>query len=140
MPAAHHLVHRPTLFALLLFLCAFSIALLAVPRPTSALSNSLVISQVYGGGGNSGAPYRNDFIEVFNRGNNAVNVSGWSVQYATMTGTLWSVTALADTLIPPGGYLLIQEASGGANGALLPTPDVTDTHNMAAASGKVALV
>ncbi len=34
----------------------------------------------------------------------------------------------------------MQEASGGANGALLPTPDVTGTIPMAATAGKVALV
>src|SRR5262249_26044331 len=46
-------------------------------------SANLVISQVYGGGGNSGATYKNDFIEIFNRGTAAVSVSGWSVQYAS---------------------------------------------------------
>ena len=28
-----------------------------------------LISQVYGGGGNSGAAYQNDFVELFNSGN-----------------------------------------------------------------------
>src|SRR5204863_5445498 len=38
----------------------------ATPTPTP---NSLVvISQIFGGGGNSGAPYKNDLIELFNRG------------------------------------------------------------------------
>ena len=46
-----------------------------------------MISQVYGGGGNTGAPFQNDFIEVFNRGSTNVNLSGWSVQYASATGT-----------------------------------------------------
>ncbi|MCA1553688.1 MAG: lamin tail domain-containing protein, partial [Chloroflexi bacterium] len=50
-------------------------------RGVEALSDSVVISQVYGGGGNSGSVYTNDFIEIFNRGNNAVGVNGWSVQY-----------------------------------------------------------
>src|SRR5205807_724285 len=40
----------------------------------------VVISQVYGGGNNSGATYQNDFIELFNSGNQTVNLSGWSVQ------------------------------------------------------------
>jgi hypothetical protein len=31
-------------------------------------SATIVISQIYGGGGNSGATLRNDFIELFNRG------------------------------------------------------------------------
>src|SRR3954447_4620132 len=70
-------------------------------------STSLVVSQVYGGGGNTGAPWRNDFIEVFNPTGAAVSVAGWSVQYASATGTTWQVSALSGS-IPPGGYFLIQ--------------------------------
>jgi hypothetical protein len=40
----------------------------------------VVISQVYGGGGNTGAIYKNDFIELFKRGAEPVSVAGWSVQ------------------------------------------------------------
>jgi hypothetical protein len=40
-------------------------ALLA--QPAQAASANLVISQVYGGGGNTGAPYTHDYIEIFNR-------------------------------------------------------------------------
>src|SRR5437660_8465415 len=46
----------------------------------NAISTGIVISQVYGGGGNSGATLKNDFIELYNRGTTAVNASGWSVQ------------------------------------------------------------
>ena len=42
-------------------------------------SANLVISQVYGGGGNSGATYKNDFIEIFNRGASSVSVVNWSI-------------------------------------------------------------
>ena len=49
--------------------------------------SQVVISQVYGGGGNTGAPYRNDFIELFNAGNSTVSLAGWSVQYASSSGT-----------------------------------------------------
>jgi len=41
---------------------------------------SVVISQVYGGGGNSGATLKSDFIELFNFGSTSVNLSGWSLQ------------------------------------------------------------
>ncbi len=34
--------------------------------PTPHCVNDLRISQVYGGGGNTGATYTNDFIEIFN--------------------------------------------------------------------------
>ncbi|MBV8856468.1 MAG: lamin tail domain-containing protein [Acidobacteria bacterium] len=97
------------------------------------------MSQVYGGGGNASATYRNDFVELFNRGTTAVSLTGWSVQYASATGTgLFSanVTNLSGTL-NPGQYYLVQQSSGGANGALLPTPDATGTIVMAAGAGKV---
>jgi len=100
---------------------------------------NVVISQVYGGGGNSGAPFTHDFIELFNRSGSPVNLTGWSVQYGTASGATWQKTDLAGT-IAPGQYLLVQQASGGANGVALPTPDVTGTITMAATAGKVALV
>lgn len=108
------------------------------PAGVQGVSGNIVISQVYGGGGNSGAPLKNDFIELFNRGNNAVDVTGWSVQYASATGSSWQVTALSGSL-PPGGYFLVQQA-GGANGADLPTPDATGSITMSSSNGKVALV
>jgi predicted extracellular nuclease len=99
----------------------------------------VVISQVYGGGGNSGAPFTHDFIELFNQGVTPVNLTGWSVQYQSAAGTgTWQVTPLTGT-IAPGGYYLVQEASNAAVGSPLPTPDATGTIAMAAGAGKVAL-
>lgn len=120
-----------TLVSIALFVWSFS-------SPTRAVvSPDVVISQVYGAGGNSGASFQNDFIELFNRGNSAVSLSGWAVQYAAATGTTWSKTDLSG-MLAPGKYLLIQQA-GGANGAPLPAPDITGTITMAAAAGKVVL-
>src|SRR5262245_60105935 len=89
-------------------LCLLAIALAAIePR---AVSPDIVISQIYGAGGNSGATYRNDFIELFNRGATPVMVTGWTVQYAATTGTSWQTTPLSGT-IQPGRYYLVQEAA-----------------------------
>ena len=102
----------------------------------------VVISQLYGAGGNAGATLRNDFIEIFNRGTSTVDLAGWSVQYTSATGTTWQVTSLCPTgacLLLPGKYFLVQEA-GGANGELLPAADATGSIAMAATAGKVALV
>jgi hypothetical protein len=41
---------------------------LAVGGGAQASGGSVVISQVYGGGGNSGATFKNDFIERYNPG------------------------------------------------------------------------
>jgi hypothetical protein len=56
-------------------------------RRPLAISTTVVVSQVYGGGGNSGATYTHDFIGLFNRGSSPASVAGWSVQYASATGT-----------------------------------------------------
>lgn len=106
----------------------------------SQTGTTVVISQVYGGGGNSSAAYTNDFIELFNPTSSAVALNGWSVQYAATAGTSWQVIALPDFNLQPGQYFLVQGASGGATGSALPTPDATGTINMSATNGKVALV
>jgi uncharacterized protein len=113
----------------------------------TAASESLVISQVYGGGGNTDAPYTHDYIEIFNRGDAEVSLAGLSLQYASATGSgnfganSGQLTELPSVTLQPGQYYLIQQA-GGTIGASLPTPDLVDPTPiaMAAGSGKVALV
>jgi uncharacterized protein (TIGR03437 family) len=109
------------------------------PTPSPTSPTGIVISQVFGGGGNSGSPFRNDFIEIFNAGNSQVNLAGWSVQYASATASTWSVTILTAKILAPGQYYLIQEASGGSNGVNLPSVDTIGTISLAASAGKVAL-
>ncbi|HSS19255.1 MAG TPA: Calx-beta domain-containing protein [Pyrinomonadaceae bacterium] len=110
---------------------------------SAATPGAIVISQVYGGGGNTGAPFLNDFIELFNRGGTAVDVTGWSVQYIAATGagsfTVTPICPSGPCLIQPGQYFLIKESSGGANGAAF-TADVTGTIVMATGAGRVAVV
>ncbi len=114
---------------------AFALIFLA-----NASWSQVVISQVYGGGGNTGATLKNDYIELFNRGTESVNLAGWSVQYASATGTSWQVTNLGDFTLEPGQYYLIQQAAGEGGSVDLPTPDVEGNIGMSASSGKVALV
>jgi len=98
-----------------------------------------VISQVYGGGGNSGSVFTNDFIEIFNPGPDPVNLAGWSVQYTSAAGSTWSVTPLSG-ILAAGRYHLAQEG-GGTNGTTpLPTPDSSGSILMSATDGKIALV
>jgi hypothetical protein len=113
-------------------------ALVAVPLAQGATSN-VVVSQIYAGGGNSGAAYANDFVELLNRGTSAVDLSGWTIQYASASSTSWQATALSGS-IAPGRYHLVQLASTADVGAPLPTADATGTTNLANTGGKVALV
>lgn len=114
-----------------------SIANSEAPSITSA-APEVVISQVYGGGGNSGATYKNDFIELFNPGSQPVTLDGWSVQYASAAGTSWQVTKLSGTM-PPGAYYLVQESAGAGGTTALPAPDATGSIAMSATAGKVWL-
>jgi hypothetical protein len=121
-----------------LFTLVLTALLLAAPAAQGA-SSDLLISQVFAGGGNSSAPYTNDFVELFNRGTAAVDLANWSLQYASGSGTTWQVTPLSGS-VAPGGRYLVQLASAAAVGAPLPAPDATGTTNLAVSGGKVALV
>src|SRR5262245_49206215 len=107
--------------------------------PASALSTDVVISAVYGGGGNAGATIKNDFIELANLTDNPINVSTWSVQYASAAGSVFQITNLTGS-IPAHGRYLVQEAAGAGGTLSLPTPDATGSIPMSGTSGVVALV
>ena len=117
---------------------------LVLAAPAVAASPDLVVSQVYGGGGNAGAPLPADYIEIFNRGTADRSLAGLSLQYASATGTgnlgatSTQLTELPDVTLAPGHYFLVQEAP---NTVTLPGADFADTSaiNMAAGAGKVAL-
>ena len=102
---------RTSLLSVLALLLSLLPMTVAAPALAEDSPGDIVISQVYGGGGNSGAEYTNDFIELYNRGGTAVDVTGWSVQYASVTGSSWQVTTLSG-VIEPGQYYLVQEAQG----------------------------
>ena len=108
--------------------------LLALPAPCQ-----VVISQIYGGGGNAGSILTHDFVELFNRGGEPVDLNGWSIQYAGATGATWQVTALAGR-IEPGRYYLVRQAPGAGGSVALPEPDAAGQIAMSATAGKVALV
>jgi predicted extracellular nuclease len=130
----------------LAFVAAASVALAATAvggAPTTAApSTTLVLSEVYGGGGNSGATLKNDFIELQNVTAADTTLTGYSVQYISASPgatTTWQVTSLSGT-IPATGHYLVQEAAGAGGTDDLPTPDATGSINMSGSSGTVALV
>lgn len=111
-------------------------------------STTVVISQVYGGGGaNSGTPtYKNDYVELHNISTTAQLLTGFSLQYGSSSGNFGSnvgnIYAFpAGTSIPAGGYLLIQVSPVGIVGADLPVAADLVTVNLAMSgtNGKVVL-
>ncbi|WP_235680266.1 5'-nucleotidase C-terminal domain-containing protein [Paenibacillus albicereus] len=110
----------------------------------AAAAGHVVISQIFGAGGNNGAPYNADFIELYNPTSETVSLTDWKLDYASSTGNYPASAPNGNILmlsgsIPPGGYFLTKQASGGSNGAALPTPDATGTLNLSGSSGKVRL-
>ena len=125
---------------------AITLLALALCAGSAYASNPMRISQVYAAGGNSGAVFNADFIELFNSSAVAVDISGWTLQYGSATGT----TAMGDctnclvtfppgTVVEPCKYYLVR-GSTGANGAPLPvTPDLISAVAMGATAGKIGL-
>src|SRR3954453_4370874 len=96
-------------------LLTVSAGLVVLPSPAAnAVSADIVISQVYGAGGNTGATYQRDFIELFNRGAATATLTGMSVQYASTAGTSWQMTTLPASGVAPGQYLLVAESTGSS--------------------------
>ncbi|SNS75117.1 hypothetical protein SAMN05421770_102179 [Granulicella rosea] len=105
-----------------------------------AVSNTVVISQVYGAGGNSGSNLSEDYVELFNLGTTPVSLTGWSLQYrsATGTGAFTSFALPSGAVIQPGQFYLVG-ASAAGSGAALPTPDAQLTISLSGTAGQIAL-
>ncbi|MFJ2233003.1 lamin tail domain-containing protein [Streptomyces sp. NPDC087859] len=123
---------------------AGALALTALPAWTAvaAPSATAVISEVYGGGGNSGATLTRDFVELANAGSEVFDLSAYSVQYlpgAASASSQWQVTALSGSLAA-GGHYLVGEGTGSGGTTALPTPDAAGSIAMSATTGTIALV
>jgi hypothetical protein len=131
-----------SLFPYLLSRCIVVLSLGGLMNPVEAqIAPHLVVSEVYGGGGNSGAFYKNDFVELYNPTSFPVTMTHWSIQYqsATGTGSTWQKTAVSGT-IPAHHFFLVEEAQGSGGSAALPPPDAAGTIPLGSTGGKVALV
>jgi hypothetical protein len=127
------------------------LALGLVVATSAFASNSVRISQVYGGGG-GGSTWVFDYVELFNSGSTPAAIGGWSIQYGSSTGAVFGSSASNCAFIPAGatipacGYYLIQVGSSGGTGVLDPWPaggpDLINLAGpaMSATNGKVALV
>jgi Lamin Tail Domain/Viral BACON domain len=112
----------------------------ALVAPATAFADgNVVISQVYGGGGDAGSTLRYDFVELFNRTSGPLSLAGASVQYGSSDGVFLGSVALSGT-IQAGGYYLVKLGGGGGGTMDLPVADATGFFNIDANSGVVALV
>lgn len=127
--------------------------ILGLISATAFINAQIVINEVYGGGGNSGSTYKNDFVELKNIGSVPVTLTGATLQYASATGTFNQYHTLPSITLNPGQKYLIQESAGAGGTTNLPTPDyiapiptnfgsgtnTTPGFAMAAGAGKIVL-
>lgn len=118
------------------------------PEPVDPeAGKGLVISQIFGGGGQNGSPLQQDYVELFNRSKTPVSLKGLSIQYGSAAGDFGRVfpdganfLALKDAEVGPGKYFLVGLAKGeGGNGQPLPAVDQEASIEVSARGGKVAL-
>ncbi|MGW9415937.1 ExeM/NucH family extracellular endonuclease [Arthrobacter cupressi] len=130
---------------------ALSAGLLAAPLtvpPTAAAEETsapaVVINEAYLSGGSSGAAFRNKFVELYNSGDTAVDLGGWSLQYRSGTSTAApsGITELSGS-IPAKGHFLIKGASNStaSTAPALPTADVdgSGSFNPSGTAGTIVL-
>lgn len=107
-------------------------------RTARAAPGTVVVSEIYGGGGNTRAKYSHDFVELFNRTRNPVDLTGWSVGYSSKTSTTWTSVQLQGS-IAAYHYYLVRLGTGGGTGSSVPPPDATGSTNIARSAGKIRL-
>lgn len=85
---------------------------LSPQEASAAPSKSVVINEVYGGGGNSGATYKQDFIELYNLSSEPVSLDGWVLNGQSTGGSAYTPSTTLSGTIQPGDYFLVSQATG----------------------------
>ena len=117
-----------------------AILLAAIAFPFTLASGEVVINEIYGGGGNSSAPFNQDFVELFNNGTDAVDISGFQLEYASPRQSLRTIATIPVSTILGAGEFYVIGGARGAIGAALPHVDFTTSANLKATAGKIALL
>ncbi|MGV3072307.1 ExeM/NucH family extracellular endonuclease [Corynebacterium phoceense] len=121
-----------------LAIAALVSSLATIPAHAATDGSQVVISEAYGGGGNSGAAYTHDFIELYNPTDADIDLTGYTVEYFSGKGGSGGKATLTGT-IPAGGHFLIQGGQGNGGTTALPTPDADAGLTMSGTNGAVQL-
>ncbi len=117
----------------------FTVLFVSMAVFCGAQSKTLVITEVYGGGGNASSSYKNDYIQLFNLSSSPIDLAGYTLQIAPASGNLWETISLSG-IVPPNHWYLVKGIGDGSYGADLPAADASGTFNINTESGKIALL
>ncbi|WP_300681170.1 putative Ig domain-containing protein [Nocardioides sp.] len=128
-----------SLTAMALVGAGLALAPVAHANPTGT---GLVINEVYGAGGNTGALYNADYVEIYNPTSAAIDLTGVYLHYrsATYSGAAYSNIAPLSGAVQPHDYYLVQASAAGTVGSAFSSDLVSNPAlNLAAAGGQVFL-
>jgi hypothetical protein len=97
--------------------------LISIISLTVVTHAQIIISEIYGGGGDAGSALRNDYIILKNIGSETASLQGATLQYAASNGNFTQYHTLPDITLSSGQSYLIQEGAGGGGTTDLPAPD-----------------
>lgn len=108
---------------------------------STVVYTTLMIYELYTAGGNAGATYNKDYVVIYNGTNAAIDLSGYTLQYASKTGA-FSIKATLTGTINSGDFFIVSDQNAGKNGAALPMAIdflVADGLGFGGSDGKVVL-
>ncbi len=117
-------MHRIRLLAALVLALALLLLRRACARPRRPASSSARSSPA---AATAGASFANDFVELFNAGSGAVDLTGWTVQYASASST--SLAGDPAVGLDPAGRLLPRPARVGRRGRRVAAGARRDRHD-----------
>ncbi|MEO7961353.1 MAG: hypothetical protein ABIR19_07395 [Ginsengibacter sp.] len=104
-----------------------------------AQSTTLVIAEVYGGGGEVGAVYKNDYIVLFNLSGAPISLDNFGIWYGASEEASNPLISLSG-IIKANHWFLVKGKADGITGAGLPAADAEAAFDISSTKGIVALV
>src|SRR5436305_11017768 len=109
------------------YLAVVGLVLALAPAASAQVVTGVLINEIYPGGGSgaAGTSYLFDYVELFNKGPAAVDISNWVLAYGASTQPAGSFptaigTIPAGTTLAAGSFYAVQTGSTGTAGSAIP--------------------
>ena len=120
------------------FIVALAAGTVSVVAPTASAApdgSNVVINEVYGGGGNKGAKFDKDFVELYNPTDQPIDVTGWKIEQRSTSDNVGNTHTLSG-VVPAKSTFLITSTPGSNGDAITDADDESAKFNF---SGKGAI-